>query len=149
MAIIPARGGSKNLPRKNIRMLAGHPLIAYSIAAGLRSRLVQRILVTTDDEEISQIASHYGAEVPFLRPASLAGDETADLPVFQHVLDWLKVEEEYRPDIVIQLRPTSPIRPPGCIDEAVELLIGTSERSFCTWGHSLWTESLQDVAHRR
>jgi CMP-N-acetylneuraminic acid synthetase len=123
LAIIPARGGSKGIPRKNIRTFAGHPLIAFSIAAGIQSKEVTRVLVTTDDEEIAEIACHYGGETPFLRPAELAGDRTLDLPVFQHVLNWLAENEHYQPDAVVHLRPTTPIRPPDLVDQAVRQLV--------------------------
>ena len=123
LALIPARGGSKGIPRKNIKDLGGHPLIAYSIAAGLSSELVTRTIVTTDDEEIACIARDYGAEVPFLRPEEFARDDTRDLPVFQHVLAWLHENEEYQPDVVVQLRPTSPFRSPELVDEAVQILL--------------------------
>src|SRR5512143_4189042 len=89
LAIIPARGGSKGIPRKNIRMFAGHPLIAYSIEAGLSARTVTRVILSTDDEEIAAVGRQYGAETPFLRPAEFAQDRTLDLPVFQHALAWL------------------------------------------------------------
>ncbi|NPA30783.1 MAG: acylneuraminate cytidylyltransferase family protein, partial [Chloroflexi bacterium] len=88
LALIPARGGSKSIPRKNIKPFAGHPLLAYSIAAGLQARAVTRVIVSTDDPEIAAVAQEYGAEVPFLRPAHLAQDHTPDLPVFQHALEW-------------------------------------------------------------
>ena len=122
LALIPARGGSRSIPRKNIRILAGYPLLAYSVAAGLQAEYVTRVIVSTDDEEIADVARHYGAEVPFLRPPELALDDTADLPVFQHALEWLSDEEGYRPDIVLQLRPTSPYRPPDCADRAIAIL---------------------------
>ena len=122
LAIIPARGGSKGIPRKNINLFAGFPLISYSIAAGLQAECVTRVIVSTDDKEIADVARQYGAETPFLRPAELAQDNTTDLPVFQHTLRWLEQNEGYKPDLVIQLRPTSPIRPRRCIDEAVALL---------------------------
>jgi N-acylneuraminate cytidylyltransferase len=123
LALIPARGGSKSIPRKNIRDLGGYPLIAYSIAAALQSDLVQRVVVSTDNAEIAEIARDYGAENPFMRPSDLARDETLDLPVFQHALQWFAENEDYHPDIVIQLRPTSPFRPIACVDEAVEILL--------------------------
>src|SRR5512143_1686076 len=107
LALIPARGGSKGIPRKNIRPFAGHPLIAYSIAAGLQADLVTRVIVTTDDEEIAEVARGCGAETPFLRPAELAQDRTLDLPVFQHALQWLQQHEGYHPDILVHLRPTT------------------------------------------
>jgi N-acylneuraminate cytidylyltransferase len=125
LAIIPARGGSKGIPRKNIRSFAGHPLIAYSIAAGIRAETVTRVIVSTDDERIAEVARQYYAETPFLRPAELAQDDTPDLPVFQHALNWLAEHEHYTPDVVVQLRPTSPIRPMGLVDEAVRILLSS------------------------
>jgi len=127
LALIPARGGSKSIPRKNIRPFASHPLIAYSIAAGLAAKTVARVIVSTDDEEIAAIARQYGAETPFLRPAEFALDDTPDLPVFQHALKWLEEHEGYRPQIVVQLRPTSPFRRVRHIDEAVRLLLARPE----------------------
>ena len=123
LALIPARGGSKSIPRKNLRSLAGHPLLAYSIAAGLQARRVDRVVVSTDDPEIAEVAAGYGAEIPFLRPEVLAADDALDLPVFQHALTWLAREEGWQPGIVVQLRPTSPLRPPGLVDRAVDLLL--------------------------
>ncbi len=122
LALIPARGGSKGIPRKNIRDFAGYPLIAWSIAAARQAQTVTRVLVSTDDEEIAAVARAFGAETPFLRPAELARDDTTDLPVFEHALDWLAEHEDYHPEVVVQLRPTSPIRPRGLVDEAVRLL---------------------------
>src|SRR5512137_1517991 len=127
LALIPARGGSKSVPRKNIRPLAGHPLIAYSIAAALHSRHISRTIVSTDDEEIARIAQGLGAEAPFLRPLEYALDNTTDLPVFTHALSWLDENESYQPDIVVQLRPTSPLRPPDCVDRAVQILLDHPE----------------------
>lgn len=123
LALIPARGGSKSIPRKNIRPLAGFPLIAYSIAAGLTAETVTRVLVSTDDEEIAEIARQYGAETPFLRPAEFSQDQTPDLPVFQHALQWLDEHESWQPEIVVQLRPTSPFRRVLHIDQAVYRLL--------------------------
>lgn len=123
LAVIPARGGSKSIPGKNIKLLGEHPLIAYSIAAGLQSSTVTRTIVSTDDEAIATVARQYGAEVPFMRPGELAGDEVTDLPVFEHVLRQLFNDEGYQPDIVIQLRPTSPFRPLTAVDDAVEVLL--------------------------
>jgi len=123
LALIPARGGSKGIPRKNIRNFAGYPLIAWSIAAGLQSGMVTRVIVSTDDDEIAAVAREFGAETPFLRPAELAQDDTTDLPVFEQALAWLKENEGYQPDVVVQLRPTSPIRPRGSVDDAVRILL--------------------------
>ena len=127
LALIPARGGSKSIPRKNIRLFAGHPLIAYSIAAGLQAERVTRLIVSTDDEEIAAIARQYGAETPFLRPAEYSQDHTADLPVFQHALHWLAEQQNYQPEIVVQLRPTSPLRRVAHIDQAVTSLMERPE----------------------
>lgn len=123
LAIIPARGGSKGIPRKNIRNFAGYPLIAYSIAAGLQAETVTRVILSTDDEEIAAVGKAWGADVPFMRPTELAQDKTTDLPVFEHALTWLDINENYHPDVVVQLRPTSPVRPRGLVDEAVRLLL--------------------------
>jgi len=123
LTIIPARGGSKTVPRKNIQPLAGYPLMAYSIAAGLQAQRVCRVVVSTDDEEIAEISRAYGAEVPFLRPTVLAQDDTVDVPVFKHALEWLAENEAYHPEIVVQLRPTSPLRPSDCVDRAIEILL--------------------------
>lgn len=123
LVLIPARGGSKGIPRKNIRPFAGHPLIAYSIAAARAAECVDRVIVSTDDEEIAAVARQYGAETPFLRPAEFAQDDTPDLPVFQHALNWIAANEDEAPEIVIQLRPTSPFRRVRHIEEAVYRLM--------------------------
>jgi N-acylneuraminate cytidylyltransferase len=122
LALIPARGGSKSIPRKNIRLFAGYPLIAYSIAAALQAETVTRVIVSTDDPEIADVAQRFGAETPFLRPAELATDHTTDLPVFQHALVWLAEHENYHPEIILHLHATSPVRPRGLVDQAVRLL---------------------------
>ena len=124
MAVIPARGGSKGIPRKNIKNFAGFPLIAYSIQAALNSKYVTRTIVSTDDEEIANVARAFGAEVPFLRPSEFAQDTTLDFPVFENLLKTLQEIENYVPDLVIQLRPTSPIRPIHLVDEAIEIMLG-------------------------
>lgn len=123
LALIPARGGSKGIPGKNIRSFAGFPLIAWSIAAAKGSELVTRVIVSTDDEKIAAVAREYGAEAPFLRPDEISQDKTTDLPVFEHALKWLEDVEGYRPEIVIQLRPTSPIRPVTMVDDAIRILL--------------------------
>jgi len=127
LAVIPARGGSKGIPRKNIKNFAGYPLIAYSIQAGLNSKYVTRTIVSTDDEEIATVAREYGAEIPFLRPAEYAQDATLDFPVFENLLRMIKEMENYVPDLVIQLRPTSPIRPVNLVDDAIELILSDDE----------------------
>ena len=123
LALIPARGGSKGIPRKNIHLFAGYPLIAWSIAAAKQSELVTRLIVSTDDDEIAAIAREYGAQTPFRRPAELAQDTSTDLPVFDHALKWLEEVESYRPKVIVQLRPTSPVRPRGMVDDAIRILL--------------------------
>lgn len=127
LAIVPARGGSRGFPGKNLALLDGSPLIAWAVAAGLAARSVDRVIVTTDDASIRDAAIIAGADAPFERPASLAGDETPDLPVFLHALDWLRDNEGYEPDLVVQLRPTSPLRPPELVDDAVSVLLADPE----------------------
>ena len=151
LALIPARGGSKGIPRKNIRSFAGYPLIAWSIAAAKQAACVTRILVSTDDEEIAAVARAYGAETPFLRPAEFAQDTTTDLPVFEHAVQWLEENERYTPDIVVQLRPTSPVRPRDCVDRAVNILL-QHEDADCVRGvvpagqnpHKMWRFADED-----
>jgi N-acylneuraminate cytidylyltransferase len=136
LALIPARGGSKSIPRKNIKNFAGYPLIAFSIAAGLAAESISRVIVSTDDEEIADIARDYGAEVPFLRAEELSRDDTPDQPVFQHALEWLQSNENYQPQIVVQLRPTSPFRRREHINQAVQGLLEHPEadsiRTVCS-----------------
>jgi N-acylneuraminate cytidylyltransferase len=152
LAIIPARGGSKGIPGKNIRDFAGYPLIAYSIAAGLKAKSVKRVIVSTDDEQIAAVARQCGAETPFLRPAEFAQDDSADLPLFQHAMQWLAEHENYRPEVVVQLRPTSPIRPQDCVDRAVGILLAhpdaDSVRGVVPAGqnpHKMWRLSGEDA----
>jgi CMP-N,N'-diacetyllegionaminic acid synthase len=130
ISLIPARGGSKVIPKKNIVSLAGKPLISHSIEYSLGCSLVERTIVSTDDPEIAEVARNYGAEVPFVRPSEFAQDDTPDLPVFYHALDWLRQNEGFSPDLVVQLRPTTPIRPPGLIDRAIQMMI-TNDQADC------------------
>ena len=122
ISLIPARGGSKGAPGKNLALLAGKPLIAYSIEDSLNCSLVGRTIVSTDDPEIAEVARSYGAEVPFVRPSEISRDETPDFPVFWHALEWLKLNEGFTPDIIIQLRPTTPLRPFDLIERGIELM---------------------------
>ncbi|HET6773797.1 MAG TPA: acylneuraminate cytidylyltransferase family protein [Acidimicrobiales bacterium] len=122
LAIIPARGGSKGIPRKNVVELLGRPLLWWSVRSALDAETVTRTVLSTDDAQMADVGREAGAEVPFLRPAELAGDDVLDLPVFEHVLATLARTEGYRPDLVVHLRPTSPLRPPGLVDEGVRTL---------------------------
>ncbi|MCV6602602.1 MAG: acylneuraminate cytidylyltransferase family protein [Cohaesibacter sp.] len=119
IALIPARGGSKGVPDKNIRLLAGHSLLEWSIAACLKSRHIERTIVTTDSQSYRDLALSLGAEAPFLRPAELAQDHSQDIDFVLHALDWLK-DKDQEPDIIIQIRPTTPMRDPALIDAAIE-----------------------------
>ncbi len=110
LAVIPARSGSKSVKDKNIRLIDGKPMIAYSIEHALQAECVDRVIVSTDSEEYAAIAREYGAETPFLRPAEYATDTALDYDVFLHALSYLEREEGYMPDLVVQLRPTYPIR---------------------------------------
>lgn len=125
LAIIPARGGSKGLPGKNIRDLLGHPLIAYSILAAKQVSQISRVIVSTDDIEISQISKKYGAEIPIMRPSEFAQDLSTDFDVFFHMIKWLEENENYVPDFVVHLRPTSPIRSIDHISESINKLVNT------------------------
>lgn len=122
IAIITARGGSKKLPGKNIKPLNGKPLIAYSIEAARAARGIERVIVSTDDVHIADIALRHGAEVPFMRPAELAKDDTPDRPVLMHAINWLKENEGYVADEVAILRPTTPMKTAEMIDECLEIL---------------------------
>jgi len=123
LAIIPARGGSKGVPRKNIRLLGGKPLIAYTIIEALKTKEIDRVVVSTDDKEIAQISRKYGAEVPFLRLGELAQDTVPIEPVLKDAVDYLEKNEGYKPDIVVLLQPTSPLRRAEQIKKAIERFI--------------------------
>jgi CMP-N,N'-diacetyllegionaminic acid synthase len=123
LALIPARIGSKSIPKKNIREIGGKPLIAYSIEHGLASKLIDRVVVSTDSEEIAKVARAFGAEVPFLRPSELAEDYSLDIDFHRHAVEWLRKNENYLPDAVINLRPTTPVRDPMILDKAIELFM--------------------------
>lgn len=120
LALIPARQGSKSIPEKNIMNLGGHPLLAYSIAAAKLSKYIDRVVVSTDSEKFAAVARRYGAEVPFLRPAEYAQDNSLDIEVFRHALAWLEKQEEYMPNLVVHLRPTTPLREPAVVDRAID-----------------------------
>lgn len=127
LALIPARGGSKGIPRKNVMPIAGKPLIAYSIRHAQESRRIDRIVVSTDDAEIAEVSRQWGAEVPFLRPAEYAQDLSPDIDAFRHALLWLKENEGYAPEMVVHLRPPGPVRRVELIDAAIDLLAAHPE----------------------
>jgi len=129
LGIITARGGSKGIPGKNIKDLCGQPLIAYTIKAAQDSGILDRLILSTDDQKIADVAKSYGVEVPFIRPAELAQDGTPHLPVLQHAVKWLKERQDYQPDMVVLLQPTAPIRQSWHIQEAITLLKNKSADS--------------------
>jgi CMP-N,N'-diacetyllegionaminic acid synthase len=124
VCLIPARGGSKGLPRKNIRPLAGKPLIAYSIEAALRCPLIDRVIVSTDDQEIAETSRKYDAEVPFMRPAELAVDDATTESALQHAILWVEQNEKYQVDIVVFLQPTDIFRKQWMVQAVVERVLG-------------------------
>ncbi len=127
LAIIPARGGSKGVPRKNIKELAGKPLLAWVLDAAKNSKHVNRVIVSTDDQEIANIAREHGGEIPFMRPAELAVDLSTDMDYLTHVLNELKEREGYIPEVVVNLRPTAPLTTADDIDRGVEALLADPE----------------------
>jgi len=132
LGVITARGGSKGIPGKNLRALAGRPLIAYTLEAATAAAAFDRLVLSTDDPAIADYARQYGCEVPFLRPAELARDETPHLPVMQHVVTWLAEHERYRPDAVMILQPTSPLRRREDIIASIRLLEESDTDSVLT-----------------
>lgn len=123
LAIIPARAGSKSVPNKNIRLINNKPILAYSIEHAKKSKYINRIILSTDSEEYAKIGRDFGAETPFIRPTEYATDTALDIDVFYHALEHLKTIENYIPDIVVQLRPTYPVRNPADIDNMIEILL--------------------------
>ena len=121
LGIITARGGSKGIPGKNLKLLAGRPLLDYSIDAANDTPL-DRLILSTEDKKIADAARALGCEVPFMRPADLARDETPHLPVIQHAVKWLQDQQGYTPDIVLTLQPTSPLRSAADIAAALRML---------------------------
>jgi CMP-N,N'-diacetyllegionaminic acid synthase len=130
VATICARGGSKGVPRKNIRPLCGKPLIVHTIEIAQKCRLINRIIVSTDDREIAETARKAGAEVPFMRPKELAQDDTAKLPVIKHAIQFLE-SQGYSPDIVVDLDPTSPLRTEKDIEACIRMVMaGEADNVF-------------------
>jgi CMP-N,N'-diacetyllegionaminic acid synthase len=121
LGLIPARGGSKGVPRKNLQPLCGKPLLQYTAEAALAARLLSCVILSTDDEEIAEVGRRCGLSVPFMRPAELARNETPTLPVVQHAVLWMEAQGE-KFDAVCLLQPTNPLRRPEHIDGCIELL---------------------------
>lgn len=121
LALVTARQGSKGVRGKNVKLLGGRPLIAWSIEAARESPSVGRIVTSTDHQEIASVAKRWGSEVPFLRPHSLAGDASPHIETVSHALEWLENQEGYRPEYVLLLQPTSPLRTPEDIEAAIAI----------------------------
>jgi len=148
VAIILARGGSKGLPRKNIRPLTGKPLVAYTIEAALESKYLDRVIVSSEDKEIMKVAKEYGAEAPFRRPAKYAIDSASAESVIQHAVLWLEEKEKYYPDIIVYMQTTSPVRRKGLVDEVVEKFIESKADTVLTaWpnDHYFWRKSGEKI----
>jgi N-acylneuraminate cytidylyltransferase len=122
VAVIPARSGSKSVVDKNIKLLGGHPVIAYSIVAAKLANGIDRVIVSTDSVEYASIARKYGAEVPFLRPPEISGDNSTDYEWIKHLLDWMQNKENFLPSYLVHLRPTTPLREINYIDMAIDLI---------------------------
>jgi len=135
IAIIPARSGSKSVRDKNIKLLSGHPLIAYSIVAAKLSKEIKRVVVSTDSEEYAEIAKKYGAEVPFIRPEIYSKDSSTDRDFFIHAMNWFKDNENTVPEYWVQLRPTTPLRNPEKIDKAISMILSDDTATSLRSGH--------------
>lgn len=129
LGLIPARGGSKGIPNKNIRKLCGIPLISYSINAAKKSKLISRIHVSTDDPKIASVAKKQGISVPFMRPKSISKDSSSNIEVIKHSLSQLKNKENFVPDIIVYLQPTSPLRTSAMIDQSIKMLKNSNASS--------------------
>lgn len=137
VAIIPARSGSKSVSDKNIRLLAGKPLLAYSIAASRLTSNIDRVIVSTDSQGYANIARESGAEVPFLRPMEISGDMSTDYQLIKHALDWFQDNEGRQPEYLVHLRPTTPLRDPRCIEAAIEMIKNDSKATALRSVHEM------------
>ncbi|TSC75463.1 MAG: Cytidylyltransferase [Parcubacteria group bacterium Gr01-1014_30] len=158
VAVIIARGGSKGVPRKNVRLLAGKPLIAYPIIAAKNCALINRVIVSTDNDEIASVAKEWGGEVPFVRPAELAEDLTATEPVLQHAIKWLDENEKYHTDIMVFLTATFVPRKKGIVEKVVKHLIEHPEldsvftatpthKNYWRFKDGQWVRLASDIPH--
>lgn len=136
-ALIPARAGSKGVPSKNIKPLCGHPLIAYSVLAGKLCSAIDRVIVSTDSQELAEVAECYGAEVPFLRPSELAQDHSPDIDFISHALDWFKKNDGSQPDFLVLLRPTTPLRNLILIESAIQMIASNTKATSLRSVHQL------------
>lgn len=147
LALIPARSGSQRVKNKNIKLLGNKPLIAYTIAAAKKAKLITRIIVSTDSKKIANISQKYGAEVPFLRPKKISQSHSTELEFHNHALKWLKENENYQPDLIVNLYPTTPFRKPETIDQAIKKMLAhpqadslRSVRKCAEHPYKMWLE---------
>ena len=138
ISIIPARGGSKGIPRKNLQLVGGKPLIAWSIEASMNCLLIDRTILSTEDEEIAEMGRKLGAEVPFMRPPELAVDYATTEGVLQHAVEWLETEENYKVDIAVFLQPTDIFRKQEWLSEVVQALLDDPELESCFVGFATY-----------
>ncbi|MDX8254957.1 acylneuraminate cytidylyltransferase family protein [Acinetobacter pittii] len=145
-ALIPARGGSKRLPRKNVKLLGDKPLIVWSIEAAKASKYIDRVVVSTDDEEIKQVSEHYGADVPFLRPEYLSNDHSSSFDVVKHAIGFLQLDQTN--ELIVLLQPTSPLRLVSELDTALEFFIAKNAKGVVSVSeaeHSpMWSNTLPE-----
>lgn len=134
-AIIPARSGSKSLIDKNIKLLSGHPLLAYSIAAAKMSNKIDRVILSTDSREYANVAMQYGAEVPFLRPEKHSKDTSSDKSFLLHAIKWFQENENFLPEFWVHLRPTTPLREVKIIDDAIDAILNDANSTSLRSGH--------------
>lgn len=127
LGFVPARGGSSRVPNKNLKFLNGKPLIAYTIEAAKNSNYINRVVVSTNSNEIALIVRDFGAEVPFLRPDEISGNSSTEMEFFLHALNWFSQNESYEPDLIVLLYPTSPFRKPESIDTAIKEMLAHPE----------------------
>lgn len=149
LALIPARSGSKGIPKKNIISLNGYPLVAYSIAVARLSKYINRIIVTTDDKLIANVSRKFGAETPFLRPKKISKDNSLDIEFFRHALEWLKAYENYIPDLVVHLRPSTPLREPKIIDKAILEILKDKKATALRSGERFKKESPYKIFRKK
>src|SRR5262249_18146969 len=168
LGLIPARGGSRSIPKKNIALLCGRPLLAYTCEAALESRRLTRVVLSTDDEEVAKVGRDLGVDVPFLRSAELAEDDTPSIAVVEHCLKSLAERQSFKPDVVVLLQPTSPLRAAHHIDEALDQMEKTNADTVVSvmevphhfspysvmrlelgWLRNFWQESLTFDRYRR
>ena len=151
IAVIPARGGSKEIPRKNIQLVGGKPLIAWSIEAAIECPLIDRTILSTDDKEIASIGAKLGAEVPFIRPTEFAIDHATTESALKHAVDWLDQNEGYRTDILVFLQPTDIFRRQRWLSECVNALIEDEDLESCFVAYAtytnLWHVEAEKYAH--